>query len=79
MPLLQFFNVFGNMWLSIWVDDPDAATSIPIRNKYMVVYGAMGFFQTLAVFLGVVMITIGALRASVKVCNIFNILKMFVC
>jgi len=68
--------VFGNVWLSNWSDDKDAATSIPIRNKYMTVYGIVGFFQSVAVFMAVIVITFGALRASVEVCEISFFLQL---
>ena len=53
--------------MSIWSDDPEAATNIPLRNKYMTIYGVLGLLQALAILIAVVVVTIGTLRASVKV------------
>ena len=65
--MLQMLSAFGSFWLSIWSDDPEAVANIPLRNKYMTVYGVLGLLQAVAVFIAVIFVTIGTLRASVKV------------
>ena len=57
----------GSFWLSIWSDDPKAPSSIPLQNWYMTIYGVLGLIQAVAVFTAVIVITIGTVRASVKV------------
>ena len=45
----QGFQVGSNIWLSAWSGDPMATTDIPTRNKYLGVYGALGFLQSLSI------------------------------
>ena len=38
-------QVGNNIWLSKWSDDPLATSSEAVRNKYLSVYGVLGFLQ----------------------------------
>jgi ATP-binding cassette subfamily C (CFTR/MRP) protein 1 len=67
LSILQGCNIGGNFWLSIWAEDKAASTDSALRNKYLGVYGALGFMQSISVLVAVIVITIGTLRSSVKV------------
>ena len=43
--LFQGFTVGANLWLSVWSEDPEAATDTAKRNLYLGVYGTLGFLQ----------------------------------
>lgn len=45
--LFQGFTVGANLWLSIWSEDPEAATDTAKRNLYLGVYGTLGFLQVI--------------------------------
>ena len=51
----------------MWTADPLAATGDrAATNKYLAVYGVLGFFQSAFVLLGTAGLSIGALNASAK-------------
>lgn len=41
----QAFQVWSNMWLNEWSNDPEAGTDHSVRNLYIGVYGAFGTVQ----------------------------------
>ena len=45
--LFQTSTVGANLWLSVWSEDPEAATDVSKRNLYLGVYAALGFFQVI--------------------------------
>ena len=60
------FSVFSSIWLSIWSTDPEASTVVSVRNKYLSVYGVLGFLQSGFIMVGTIMISIGTLNAASK-------------
>ncbi len=64
--LFQLFTVGGNLWLSVWSEDERASTDTSVRNLYLGIYGLLGFLQALFILIAVIVITIGTLRASIK-------------
>lgn len=62
----QGFSVGANMWLSKWSDDPLATTDEPTRNKYLTVYGVLGFLQSLSIMLATVCMAYFTLNAATK-------------
>ena len=64
--LYQAFNVAANMWLAIWSSDAEAATDISTRNLYLGIYGLFGLLQSFSILAAVLFITVGTLRASIK-------------
>ncbi len=66
--LFQLFTVGANLWLSVWSED-ETATEIPRRNMYLSVYGVLGILQSSCILIAVILITIGTLKASIKLHN----------
>ena len=62
----QGFTVGANVWLSIWSEDKEASTDIAVRNKYLAVYGVLGICQSFAILSGVILVTLGTLRAATR-------------
>lgn len=64
--IYQGFSIGSNIWLSEWSTDPLANTEDSVRNKYLSVYGVLGFFQALFVMAAVSCVMVGTLKASSK-------------
>jgi ATP-binding cassette subfamily C (CFTR/MRP) protein 1 len=64
--LIQIFTVSANLWLTVWSGDESAATDISKRNFYLAIYGVLGFLEAFFIMLGVLAVTVGTLRASVR-------------
>ena len=47
------------MWLSVWSEDPEAATDVSKRNLYLGVYAALGFLQVIFSTFQYIRFTIG--------------------
>lgn len=62
----QSFQLAGNIWLSEWSTDPLATTDIGVRNKYLIVYGVLGFFQSGFIMVATACVMIGTLNAATK-------------
>ena len=60
----QGFSVGANIWLSAWSDDPLASTDVFTRNKYLAVYGVLGFFQSLFIMAATVLVSVFTLKAA---------------
>ena len=43
-----------------------ASTDVSKRNFYLSIYGVLGFLEALSVLVAVLAVTVGALRASVR-------------
>ena len=59
-------QVGNNIWLSKWSDDPLATSSEAVRNKYLSVYGVLGFLQGIFVMLGALSLALSTLNAASK-------------
>ncbi len=64
--LPQMFTVGANLWLSVWSEDERASVDTSVRNLYLGIYGLMGLLQSTSILTAVIIITIGTLRASLK-------------
>ena len=60
----QGFSVGVNTWLAAWSVDPEATTSIAVRNKYLTVYGVLGLFQSVCIMMATVLTSVFTLRAA---------------
>ena len=60
------FTVGANIWLSIWSSDGAAAEDAGKRNLYLGIYAILGVCQSFSILAAVILITIGTLRAAVK-------------
>ncbi|XP_071813084.1 multidrug resistance-associated protein 1-like isoform X5 [Apostichopus japonicus] len=69
--LYDIFSVGSNIWLSVWSEEPlqNGTLAVPIRNKYLAVYGLFGLGQVLAGVSQSVLLYLGALRASGQLHN----------
>ena len=67
--VFQVFIVTGNIWLSMWSEDPEAVTDASVRNRYLILYGVFGLMQSVFLFAGLIFLTIGTLRASITLHN----------
>uniref|UniRef100_A0A182J6S8 ABC-type glutathione-S-conjugate transporter n=1 Tax=Anopheles atroparvus TaxID=41427 RepID=A0A182J6S8_ANOAO len=62
----QGSGIFSSIWLTDWSEDPEAITDTSVRDMYLGVYGALGGVQSIALFLGSVLIALGCLKAARK-------------
>uniref|UniRef100_A0A182NES5 ABC-type glutathione-S-conjugate transporter n=1 Tax=Anopheles dirus TaxID=7168 RepID=A0A182NES5_9DIPT len=60
----QGSGIYSNIWLTDWSEDKEAATDTSVRDMYLGVYGALGGVQSIALFLGSVLISLGCLKAA---------------
>jgi len=51
----------------MWAEDKTAAGKSKSLLKYLSVYGVFGFCQSISVLAGVLLVSFGSLRASIKV------------
>ena len=77
MFLYQAFSVSMNLTLTNLSNDPAAANDTSVRNQYLIMYGVFGGLQSLFIFLAILIITTGSIRASISLHNnlLENILK----
>ena len=77
MFLYQAFSVSMNLTLTNLSNDPAAANDTSVRNQYLIMYGVFGGLQSLFIFLAILIITTGSIRASISLHNTLleNILK----
>ncbi|XP_069159719.1 multidrug resistance-associated protein 1 [Procambarus clarkii] len=62
--LSQACSVGSSVWLTVWSNDPEAATDIKVRDKYLGVYGALGVGQAAFILTGSVIIARGMIHSS---------------
>ena len=62
----QVFVVLGNLLLSLWSHDQEAATSNQVRNQYLYVYAILGLSQSILLFIAIILMTWVSLQASMK-------------
>ncbi len=56
----------ANLWLAAWSGDPEASTDIGKRNFYLAIYGVLGLLEATSIAVGVLIVTVGTLRASLR-------------
>lgn len=56
--------VGGNIWLSVWSGDEEAAADMDKQGFYLAVFGGLGLVQSVAILVAIVALTLGSLRAS---------------
>nr|XP_054762700.1 multidrug resistance-associated protein 1-like [Lytechinus pictus] len=64
--LFNIASVGGNLWLSRWSNEPLVNGTQPdaVRDKYLTIYALLGLTQGLWLYLGDMLLFIGAIRAS---------------
>jgi len=72
-PGAQVSSVSSNILLSAWSDDRSADTDVARRNFYLTFYGVLGGLQSLFIFLAIMVMTFGTIKASRQLHN--NLLK----
>uniref|UniRef100_A0A182M895 ABC-type glutathione-S-conjugate transporter n=1 Tax=Anopheles culicifacies TaxID=139723 RepID=A0A182M895_9DIPT len=60
----QGSGIYSSMWLTDWSEDPEAITDTSVRDMYLGVYGALGGVQSIALFIGSVLLALGCLKAA---------------
>ena len=77
MFLFQVFSVSMNLTLTSLSNDPAAVNDTSVRNQYLAMYGAFGGLQSIFIFVAILIITTGSVRASISLHNnlLENILK----
>ena len=63
--IYQGFSVGANIWLSEWADDV-TANETSVRNKYLAVYGTLGFLQSVSIMFATTVFAIFTLDAATK-------------
>ena len=64
--LYQIVVIMGNLLLSLWSDDKEAASSDKVQNYYLTLYGIMGISQSIFLLIAIVLMTHASLQASLK-------------
>ncbi|XP_055548416.1 multidrug resistance-associated protein 1-like [Wyeomyia smithii] len=62
--LTQGSGIYASLWLTDWSEDPKAITDTSVRDVYLGVYGALGGFQSIALFISSVALGLGCLKAA---------------
>ncbi|XP_065088176.1 multidrug resistance-associated protein 1-like [Ochlerotatus camptorhynchus] len=60
----QVSAIYGNIWLTDWSEDPEAATDPAVRDMYLGVYGGLGGLQSLALLIASIVLALGCLKAA---------------
>ncbi|XP_062549077.1 multidrug resistance-associated protein 1-like [Armigeres subalbatus] len=56
--------IYGNIWLTEWSEDPNAATDNSVRDMYLGVYGGLGGLQLFALLGASIVLALGCLKAA---------------
>ncbi|XP_058815258.1 multidrug resistance-associated protein 1 isoform X5 [Topomyia yanbarensis] len=62
--VFQAFSIGSNLWLSQWSTDAAAENDTSVRDMYLGVYGAFGAGQVLSLYLGVLTVVMGGIKAA---------------
>ncbi|XP_062705317.1 multidrug resistance-associated protein 1-like [Aedes albopictus] len=60
----QASAIYGNIWLTDWSEDPEAATDTSVRDMYLGVYGGLGGLQSFALLGASIVLALGCLKAA---------------
>ncbi|XP_055597196.1 multidrug resistance-associated protein 1-like isoform X2 [Uranotaenia lowii] len=60
----QASAIYGNIWLTNWSEDPEAATDSSVRDMYLGVYGGLGGVQSLSLLFASIVLALGCLKAA---------------
>ncbi|XP_062546115.1 multidrug resistance-associated protein 1 isoform X18 [Armigeres subalbatus] len=62
--IFQGFSIGSNLWLSKWSTDESAENDTSVRDMYLGVYGAFGAGQAVSLYLGVLTVVFGGMKAA---------------
>ncbi|XP_055548703.1 multidrug resistance-associated protein 1 isoform X7 [Wyeomyia smithii] len=62
--IFQAFSIGSNLWLSRWSTDAAATNDTSVRDMYLGVYGAFGAGQALSLYIGVLTVVMGGIKAT---------------